>query len=125
MREARRAYDSTEIPVDHITDHLPFRSTRKQWTGEWRRARFSERKGAEKAIFSGNCPYRFVWDAETASLSLATPTIMWRQKRCLLRKARIYRAFSLPKRRFASTLKCRCQIAVFPLRIDSDNRKTE
>ena len=61
-------------PADHITDHLPFRSTRKQWTGEWRRARFSERKGAEKAIFSGNCLHRSVWDAEAASLSLATPT---------------------------------------------------
>ena len=67
-------YYSTEIPADHITDHLPFRSTRKQWTGECRRARFSERKGAEKAIFSGNCLHRSVWDAEAASLSLATPT---------------------------------------------------
>ena len=60
--------------ADHIIDHLPFRSTRKQWTGERRRARFSERKGAEKTIFSGNCLHRSVWDAEAASLSLATPT---------------------------------------------------
>ena len=67
-------YYSAEIAVDHITDHLPFRSTRKQWNGERRRTRFSERKGAEKAIFSGKCLHRFVWDAEAASLSLATPT---------------------------------------------------
>ena len=46
-------------------------------------------------------------------------------KRCVHRKARLYRAFLLPKRRFASAPKCRCQIAVFPLRIDSDKRKTE
>ena len=38
---------------------------------------------------------------------------MWRQKRCLLRKARIYRAFLLPKRRFFSVPKHRCKIAVF------------
>ena len=62
MREACSVYYSAEIAVDHITDHLPFRSTRKQWTGERRRVRFSERKGAEKVIFSGNCPYRFVWE---------------------------------------------------------------
>ena len=36
-------------------------------------------------------------------------TIMWRQKRCLLRKARIYRAFLLPKRRFFSVPKHRCK----------------
>lgn len=110
-------------PVDHITDHLPFRSIRKQWTGEHRRARFSERKGAEKAIFSGNCLHRFVWDVEAGSSSLPTPTIMWRQKRCLLRKARIYRAFLLPKRRFFSVPKRRCKIAVFPLWIDLNSRK--
>lgn len=49
--------------------------------------------------------------------------IMWRQKRCLLRKARIYRAFLLPKRRFFSVPKRRCKIAVFPLRIDLNSRK--
>ena len=38
---------------------------------------------------------------------------MWRQNRCLLRKARIYRAFLLPKRRFFSVPKHRCKIAVF------------
>ena len=35
-------------------------------------------------------------------------TIMWRQK-CLLRKARLYRAFLLPKRRFFSVPKRRCK----------------
>ena len=40
---------------------------------------------------------------------------MRRQKRCLLRKARLYRAFLLPKRRFFSVPKHRCKIAVFPL----------
>ena len=68
-------YYSAEIAVDHITDHLPFRSTRKQWTGERRRARFSERKGAEKVIFSGNCPYRFVWEQDAAGSSPVTSTI--------------------------------------------------
>ena len=47
MREACSVYYSAEIAVDHITDHLPFRSTRKQWIRERRRVRFSERKGAE------------------------------------------------------------------------------
>ncbi len=54
---------------------------------------------------------------------LVSSTIMWRQKRCLLRKARIYRAFLLPKRRFFSVLKHRCKIAVFPLWIDLNSRK--
>lgn len=67
-------YYSAEIAVDHITDHLPFRSTRKQWTGEWRRAQFSERKGAEKAIFSGNCLHRFVWDHQAAGSIPVTRT---------------------------------------------------
>ena len=67
-------YYSAKNPADHKTDHLPFRSTRKQWTGERRRAQFSERKGAEKAIFGGKCHHKCVWDAEAASLSLATPT---------------------------------------------------
>ena len=48
---------------------------------------------------------------------------MWRQKRCLLRKARLYRAFLLPKRRFFSVPKRRCKIAVFPLWIDLNSRK--
>ena len=61
-------------PADHITDHLPFRSIRKQWTGERRRARFSERKGAEKVIFSGNCPYRFVWEQVQAGSTPVIPT---------------------------------------------------
>ena len=61
MREACSSYYSAEIAVDHITDHLPFRSIRKQWTGECRRARFSERKGAKKAIFSGNCHHKCVY----------------------------------------------------------------
>ena len=61
------------------------------------------------------------WGRESSSL--ATPTIMWRQKRCLLRKARIYRAFLLPKRRFFSVPKHRCKIAVFPLWIDLNSRK--
>lgn len=69
-------YYSTEIPADHITDHLPFRSTRKQWTGEWRRARFSRRKGAEKAIFSGNCLHRSVWDHQAAGSNPVTRTSM-------------------------------------------------
>ena len=56
-------------PADHITDHLPFRSTRKQWIRECRRARFSERKGAEKAIFSGNCLHRSVWEQDAAGSS--------------------------------------------------------
>lgn len=68
-------YYSAEIAVDHITDHLPFRSTRKQWTWERRRARFSERKGAEKVIFSGNCPYRFVWEQDAAGSNPVTRTI--------------------------------------------------
>ena len=66
---------------------------------------------------------RMVRDHEAASSSLATPTIMWRQKRCLLRKARIDRAFLLPKRRFFSVPKHRCKIAVFPLWIDLNSRK--
>ena len=74
MREARRAYYSAEIAVDHITDHLPFRSIRKQWTGERRRARFSRRKGAEKAIFSGNCLHRSVWEQDAGCSSHLTPT---------------------------------------------------
>ena len=72
-------YYSAEIAVDHITDHLPFRSTRKQWTGERRRARFSERKGAEKAIFSGNCRHRSVWEQDAAGSNPVTPTIKERR----------------------------------------------
>ena len=74
MREAYNSYYSAKKPVDHITDHLPFRSTWKQWTGERRRARFFERKGAEKVIFSGNCPYRFVWDHQAAGSIPVTRT---------------------------------------------------
>lgn len=66
---------------------------------------------------------RCVRDAEVASSNLVTSTIMWRQKRCLTRKARIYRAFLLPKRRFFSVPKHRCKIAVFPLWIDLNSRK--
>ena len=62
--------------------------------------------------------------SDRGSTPLAS-TIMRTQKRCVRRKARFYRAFLLPKRRFCSAPKCRCQIAVFPLRIDSDKRKTE
>ena len=75
-------------PVDHITDHLPFRSTRKQWTGERRRARFSERKGAEKVIFSGNCPYRFVWDHQAAGSIPVTRTK-------ILTESRVYSPLSV------------------------------
>ena len=60
---------------------------------------------------------------EALSSNLNTRTIMWRQKRCLLRKARLYRAFLLPKRRFVSVPKRRCKIAVFPLWIDLNSRK--
>ena len=60
---------------------------------------------------------------EALSSNLNTRTIMWRQKRCLLRKARLYRAFLLPKRRFFSVPKHRCKIAVFPLWIDLNSRK--
>ena len=56
-------------------------------------------------------------------LATVIRAIMWRQKRCLLRKARIYRAFLLPKRRFFSVPKHRCKIAVFPLWIDLNFRK--
>ena len=58
-----------------------------------------------------------------AGSSPVARTIMWRQKRCLLRKARIYRAFLLPKRRFFSVPKHRCKIAIFPLWIDLNSRK--
>ena len=75
-------------PVDHITDHLPFRSTRKQWTGEWRRARFSERKGAEKAIFSGNCLHRSVWDHQAAGSIPVTRTN-------ILTESRVYSPLSV------------------------------
>ena len=54
-----------------------------------------------------------------------SPVIMRRQKRCLLRKARLYRAFLLPKRRFFSVPKRRCKIAVFPLWIDLNSHTTE
>lgn len=60
---------------------------------------------------------------EAAGSTPVTRTIMWRQKRCLLRKARLYRAFLLPKRRFFSVPKHRCKIAVFPLWIDLNSRK--
>lgn len=79
MREACSVYYSAEIAVDHITDHLPFRSIRKQWTEERRRARFSERKGSEKAIFSGNCLHRFVWDHQAAGSIPVTRTITGHQ----------------------------------------------
>ena len=36
--------------------------------------RFSERKGAEKAIFSGKCLHRFVWEQDAAGSSHVTPT---------------------------------------------------
>ena len=67
-------YYSAKNPADHITDHLPFRSTRKQWTGERRRAQFSERKGAEKAIFGGKCHHKCVWEQDAAGSSPVTPT---------------------------------------------------
>ena len=60
-------YYSAEIAVDHITDRLPFMSTGKLWTGERRRARFSERKGAEKAIFGGKCHHKCVWEHRRCS----------------------------------------------------------
>ena len=72
-------------PADHITDHLPFRSTRKQWIRERRRARFSERKGAEKAIFSGNCHHKCVWDHQAAGSNPVTRTISSVRKKFSLR----------------------------------------
>lgn len=81
-------YYSAEIAVDHITDHLPFRSTRKQWTGERRRARFSRRKGAEKAIFSGNCLHRSVWDHQAAGSIPVTRTK-------ILTESRVYSPLSV------------------------------
>ena len=74
MRKACSSYYSTEIPVDHITDHLPFRSIRKQWIGKCRRVRFSEWKGAEKAIFGGKCLHRSVWDQDAAGSSPVAST---------------------------------------------------
>ena len=59
------------------------------------------------------------------SSNLTVCAIMRRQKRCLLRKARLYRAFLLPKRRFFSVPKRRCKIAVFPLWIDLNSHTTE
>lgn len=88
MRKACSSYYSVEIAVDHITDHLPFRSTRKQWTGEWRRARFSERKGAEKAIFSGNCLHRSVWDHQAAG----SIPVTWTK---ILTESRVYSPLSV------------------------------
>ena len=66
---------------------------------------------------------RYLGVVEAAGSNPVTQTIMWRQKRCLLRKARLYRAFLLPKRRFFSVPKRRCKIAVFPLWIDLNSRK--
>ena len=36
--------------------------------------RFSERKGAEKAIFGGKCHHKCVWDQETVRSSRTTRT---------------------------------------------------
>ena len=87
---------------------------------------FTPRRGImEKSKYPGIAKLvsHLVWDQETGRSSRPTRTIMWRQKRCLLRKARIYRAFLLPKRRFFSVPKHRCKIAVFPLWIDLNSRK--
>ena len=93
MREACSVYYSAEIAVDHITDHLPFRSTRKQWTGERRRVRFSRRKGAEKAIFSGNCLHRSVWEQEARSSSLCTSTTKRPKAEFILRSRSFFCCF--------------------------------
>ena len=70
-------------PPDHTADHLPFRSIRKQWTGERRRARFSERKGAEKAIFGGKCHHKCVWEQDAAGSNPVTPYQKFdRRQRC-------------------------------------------
>ena len=104
---------------------------------------FSMQRGAESlenTAFSGlshlplsSVKFRQVrfWQLDSKSVcgqphvssNLTVCAIMWRQKRCPLRKARLYRAFLLPKRRFFSVPKRRCKIAVFPLWIDLNSRK--
>ena len=74
--------------ADHIIDHLPFRSIRKQWTGEHRRVRFSERKGAEKAIFGGKCHHKCVWDHQAVGSIPVTRTK-------ILTESRVYSPLSV------------------------------
>ena len=56
--------------------------------------RFSERKGAEKVIFSGNCPYRFVWEQDAAgSRPVTSPTVFISRivMRCIFLLADLYK----------------------------------
>lgn len=60
--------------ADHITDHLPFRSTRNICSGERRRALISERKGLKKAYISGKHLTISLWDFDAAGSNPVTPT---------------------------------------------------
>lgn len=73
-REACSAYYYAEIPVDHITDHLPFRSTWNICKEECRRALFSEWKGLKKAYISGKYLSISLWEQDAAGSSPVTPT---------------------------------------------------
>ena len=81
------------------------------------------RKRRKRLKINTNHGFWFVRIREVEGSNPFGSTIMWRQKRCLLRKAWLYRAFLLPKRRFFSVPKRRCKIAVFPLWIDLNSRK--
>ena len=70
---------------------------------------------------TGTFEVRVLYDVRVQVPSLAP--CCGRQKDVSHEKARLYRAFLLPKRRFFSVQKHRCKIAVFPLWQDSNSRK--
>ena len=80
-----------KIPADHITDHLPFRSTRRVCSGERQRACFSERKGLKKAYRSGKYPDLSLWDHQASGSNPVTPTTsprtLYRSRRLFFGKA--------------------------------------
>ena len=61
-------------PADHITDHLPFRSTWNICREKCRRALFSERKGLKKAYISRKYLVISLLEQDAAGSSPVTPT---------------------------------------------------
>ena len=60
--------------LDHTFDHLPIRTTWKQFLQEHRKASFSDTKAPKSLVNQGKNRYIFLWDQDGAGSIPVTPT---------------------------------------------------